>query len=228
VPRALRACAHAARGAVPAPAAATTHWGPRARTQIAAVRLPRTARYADFSSPDARILRPSAQFSRPRPRRDLVATSPCSRPSTPLRSASPRRAAPWSIPARRATAVVNLRSPTSLRPARSCRAVEVSSPRPLSPSLSSLYPTTDRPRSPLSRRFTSPARPRSVAARRRGQGDLRSDSSLPRTPLRPARSLAPLCATELPAVAACSAQQARSPDVQTPRALASSLRAAAE
>jgi hypothetical protein len=63
---------------------------------------------------------------------DLVATSPCSRPPTPLHSASPRRAAPWSIPARRATAVVNLRSPTSLRPARCRRAVEVSS-RPLSP-----------------------------------------------------------------------------------------------
>jgi hypothetical protein len=66
------------------------------------------------------------------------ATSPCSRPSTPLHSASSRRAAPWSGSTHRATAVVDLRSPTLLHPALIAVA-EVSSS-----SLSSLYRSLPR------------------------------------------------------------------------------------
>jgi hypothetical protein len=129
------------------------------------------ARRTDFS--------PDAQFSRPRPRRDLVATSSCSRPSTPLRSTSSHRAAPWSIPTRRATAVVNFRSPTSLHPAL-IAIVEVSSPRPLSLSPFSLSHRMRslRPCSPSSRHSSSPARPRPAAAQLRGQQALRAAASL--------------------------------------------------
>jgi hypothetical protein len=107
-------------------------------------------------------------------------TSSCSRPSTPLRSTSSRRAAPWSIPTRRATAVVNLRSPTSLHPALSA-IDEVSSPRPLSLSPFSLSHRMRslRPCSPSSRRSSSPTRPRPAAAQLRGQQALRAAASLP-------------------------------------------------
>jgi hypothetical protein len=90
-----------------------------------------TARCADFFARVPSFLAHDLVVTPP-------ATSPCSQPSTPLRSTSSHRAAPWSIPTRRATAIVNLRSPTSMHPARSRRAIEVSSPRPLSPSPSSL------------------------------------------------------------------------------------------
>jgi hypothetical protein len=125
-----------------------------------------------FSSPDARIFRPSAQFSRPRPRRDLAVLPT-------IDAVAQRLPAPSS-------SVVNLRSPrnrrrqppTSLHPAL-IAIVEVRSPRPLSPSPSSLSPTTDHPRSPSSRRSASPAKPRSAAAQLRGQQALRAAVSLP-------------------------------------------------
>jgi hypothetical protein len=175
---------------------------------------------AVFFASCARFLPPVVQFPRHERPRPPAQFSPL-----PLRLADPppepRLAPALCVPVagvpRPAAAVV-------------VRNAKVSLPHPLSPFPFFLPRRTRllRTRSPPSRRLTSPARPRAVAARRRGQGDLRSDSSLPRTPLRPARSPAPLCATELPPVAACSAQQARSTDVQTPRALVSSRRAAAE
>jgi hypothetical protein len=68
----------------------------------------------------------------------------------------------------------------ALRPARSRRTVEVSSPRPLSPSPFSLSHRMRslRPCSPSSRRSSSPARPRPAAAQLRGQQALRAAASL--------------------------------------------------
>jgi hypothetical protein len=68
-----------------------------------------------------------------RPRRATAAASPCSRPSTLLRSASPRRAARRPRLARRATAV-NLRSLASLACPVASPPTPLSSPSPASSS----------------------------------------------------------------------------------------------
>jgi hypothetical protein len=85
--------------------------------------------------------------------------------SVSVRIPSFSRPRPRSPPCRRR------RRCAALRPARSRRAVEVSSPRPLSPSPFSFSHRMRslRPGSPSSRRSSSPARPRPAAAQLRGQ-----------------------------------------------------------
>jgi hypothetical protein len=76
---------------------------------------------------------PRSRYSNHRPRRATAAASPCSRPSTLLRSASPRRAARRPRLARRATAV-NLRSLASLACPVASSPTPLSSPSPASSS----------------------------------------------------------------------------------------------